>query len=258
MKTIKLFLLAITLLSFGNFASAQRKPAAQTQTKTADAVVRDLYTQHKRDGNAILNGESRTQIDKYFDKNLADLIWKDLTTHQDEVGVIDFDLFYNTQDPDIKNLIVGAAKTAGGKATVPVTFTNSGRKETLRYSLAQEKGAWKISDIKYSSGTLLRYFKEDAANNSADNTATGNFEGAYQVGDTTCTVNPIKMAFEVKWKQGTGTEIFFFQSRDNDKYIFASDPKTGKANVFSFDDEKYTTGIFYRADGKELHIKKLK
>ncbi len=66
------------------------------------------------------------------------------------------------------------------------------------------------------------------------------------------------MAFEVKWAKGTGTEIFFFQDRADDKYIFASDPKTGKANVFSFDDENYNTGIFYRADGKEFSIKRMK
>ena len=66
------------------------------------------------------------------------------------------------------------------------------------------------------------------------------------------------MAFEVKWKQGTGTEIFFFKGKANDKPIFASNPETGKANVFSFDDENHTTGTFYRGDGKEFPIQKIK
>ncbi len=86
-----------------------------------DAVVRDLYKIHTPD-KSILDSKSRQPLDKFFDKNLADLIWKDLTTHTDEVGVIDFDLFYNAQDFDIKNLVVGQAKINVSKATVPVSM----------------------------------------------------------------------------------------------------------------------------------------
>jgi hypothetical protein len=66
------------------------------------------------------------------------------------------------------------------------------------------------------------------------------------------------MAFEVKWEKGSGTEMFFSEGEANDKYIFASKPDTGKANIFSFDDENYNTGTFYRADGKEFPIKRAK
>jgi len=86
----------------------------------------------------------------------------------------------------------------------------------------------------------------------------GEFEGKYQIGETTCMVKAVKMAFEVKWEKGKGTEMFFSEGVANDKYIFASHPKTGKSNAFSFDDENYNTGIFYRADGKEFPIKRIK
>jgi hypothetical protein len=100
-------------------------------------------------------------LDKYFDRNLANLIWKDLTTHRNEYGVIDFDIFYNTQDPLIKNVSVGQPKINGAKATVSVSFYNAAAKEIVVYMLVKQNGEWKISDIKYRNGdTLLKYFKE--------------------------------------------------------------------------------------------------
>ena len=242
--------------------TAVETSAAQT-ADAPDALIKDLYKTHDRDNGAIVQGKNRKILDKYFDKNLAGLIWKDMTTNRGEVGVIDFDIFYNTQDPDIKNLNVGAAKINGDKATVPATFTNYNTKYSVTYSLVKENSAWKISDIGYDKGeSLLKYFKEEAKNDSGSDSKnaseTGEFEGAYQVGETTCTVKPVKMAFEVKWAKGTGTEIFFFEERDDGKYAFASDSSKGKANAFVFDDENYNSGTFYRADGKEFPVKRIR
>ena len=136
------------------------------QTVTADALIKDLYKIHEQDSRSgkdrIINGRSRLYLDKYFAKTLADLIWKDMTTHKDDVGVIDFDVFYNTQDPDIKNLSVGAPKISGSKATVTVRFTNADVKETLNYHLVKQSSGWKIADIRYREGaSLLGFFKED-------------------------------------------------------------------------------------------------
>jgi len=242
-------------------AAAQSAPGieSQAQTDAPDALLKDLYKTHAKDGSQIINGKNRTLINKYFDKNLGDLIWKDLTTHVEEVGVIDFDLFYNAQDADIKKLIVGAPKIVGDKATVPVTFENFGQKNTLVYSLVKERAAWKIADINYGKAdSLLKYFKTANESIKTGESASGEFEGNYQVGETTCTVTPVKMAFEVRWKKGTGTEMFFADERDSDKITFSSDPEKGQPNVFSFDDENFNTGTFYRADGKEFPIKRIK
>jgi hypothetical protein len=244
--------------SVSNSTDTQTDLASGGQAQPAvapEATVKDLYKTHDKDNGAILNGKSRTLLDKYFDKNLANLIWKDMTTHKDEVGVLDFDPFYNTQDPDIKNLSVGQAKTEGAKATVPVSFTNSGRKETITYALVQQNSAWKISDIKYEGGgSLLKYFKEDAQNNAAQKkTENGNFEGTYQVGDVTCTVKPVKMAFELKWAKGSGTIIFYYTGEGVLEY---SSEETG--DKFVFDDDTFTTGKFIRgSDGKEMRVKKM-
>jgi hypothetical protein len=222
-----------------------------------DTLIKDLYKTHEKDAGKIINGKSRAMIDKFFDKNLADLIWKDLTTHKDEVGVIDFDLFYNTQDPDIKNLVVGTPKITGDKALVSVKFENSGRKENLVYSLVQQKSSWKISDIDYGQGnTLLKYFKDAAQDTSKNESGDGNFEGTYQVGDTTCAVKPIKMAFEIKWAKGTGTMVFFFVGEDGNDFKYSSEDKGNGIDSFIFDDESLTTGKFIRADGEEMAVKK--
>jgi len=227
------------------------------QQTAPDALVKDLYKTHDKDNGAILDGKSRKLLDKYFNKTLADYIWKDLTTHKDEVGVLDFDPFYNAQDVEIKNFNVGAPKIEGDKATVPVTFQNFDRKDTLTYTLTRQNSAWKISDIKYTDGsTLVGYFKEDAKTSAA--TQEGYFEGTYKVGDTTCTVKPVKMAYEIKWKQGSGTMIFFVDGESPATYSFASED-TGKGkDRFVFADDSFTNGRFVRADGKEMPVSKVK
>ena len=162
-KTFTSFLLLAILVSvFGITASF-------AQTSTPDSLVKELYKIHDQDlkGNDdhILNGKNRKPLDKFFDKTLADYIWKDLTSNSEEVGVLDFDPFYNAQDFDIKNFSVGAAKIVGTKATIVVKFTNSGRKDTLNYQLVKRGSEWKIADIKYTDGSsLMGYFKEAAKN----------------------------------------------------------------------------------------------
>jgi hypothetical protein len=160
-KTKNLFLLAAIFLSVFGFAAN----AISAQTTAPDALVRDLYKTHEADMKAekdqILDGKSRTVLDKYFDKTLADLMWKDLTKQTDEVGVLDFDPFYNAQDFEIKKLVVGKSKIVKDRATVAVTFENFDRKERLTYALVRQKAAWKIADIKYTDGSsLLKYFKQ--------------------------------------------------------------------------------------------------
>lgn len=145
----------------------QKAANVAAQANTPESVVQDLYRVHAEEFRTsrfrIMSGKDRKLLDKYFDKNLADLIWKDLTTHVGEVGVLDFDPFYNAQDADIKNLKVTPAVVEGDKASATVTFTNYGKKEKLIYTLVKQNGAWKISDINYGEGnTLLKFFAEGA------------------------------------------------------------------------------------------------
>jgi hypothetical protein len=223
-------------------ASSGQGSAGGAQMQTApDALVADLYKQHDAKKSPFFQSKDRALVDKYFAKPLADMIWKDATRkNQNEVGVLDGDPLYNAQD----------------KATVVVTFDNFSAKQTLKFSLAQEKNAWKISDIDYGeAGTLVKWFKEGDGSQTA--TVEHNFSGKYQVGDTSCTVKPIKMAFEVYWTKGSGVETFF--SNDGDNNSFSSEAKEGGfENTFAFDDDNYDKGKFMRADGKEFAVKRIK
>ena len=240
-------------------AVSQPSPTPNVAAQTApDALVTDLYKQHDAKKSPFFQTKDRALVDKYFVKATADLIWKDAVDSKGEIGALGADPLYNAQDTEIKNFKVGQAEIKGDKAEVPVEFENFGKKNKFIYAFVKESAGWKIEDIKYDDGSsLLKILKGNSADNSKTD-SNGNFEGKYTIGDTTCTVKPVKMAVEVKWEKGTGTEMFFSEGEANDKFIFASNPETGKANVFSFDDENYNTGIFYRADGKEFPIKRVK
>lgn len=247
--------------------AAESSPATNTSTENPqiaapEALVADLYKQHDAKKSPFFQDKNRALVDKYFKKATADLIWKDATRPDtDEIGVLGADPLYDAQDVEIKKFAVGKAEIKDKSSVVPVTFENFGKKYKIVFALALANNVWKIEDIKYPENnyTLVQMYKEySSATNNSESSPSGEFAGKYQVGETTCAVKPIKTAFEIKWEKGTGTEIFFSQGRASDKYIFASDPPQGKANVFSFDDENYNTGTFYRADGREFPVKRVK
>lgn len=230
--------------------------SAESQTSSPEAVVTDLYKQHDAQKSPFFQTKNRGLVDKYFTKTLADLIWKDATTSKNEVGAIDGDPLYNAQDTEIKNLSVGKGEVKGDTATVVVTFTNFGDKKTVNFALKQAAGAWKIDNILYGDGdSLLKWLKDTYSRTSdSDMSSSGEFEGKYKVGDTTCTVTPAKMSFEIRWAKGSGVELFFFKEGNT----FESSPDKGGPNSFVFDDEKYNSGTFHRADGKSLPVTRVK
>jgi hypothetical protein len=88
-------------------------------------------------------------------------------------------------------------------------------------------------------------------------TPLSEFEGRYMVGTTTCTVKPVRMAFEVRWAEGKGVMHFFFDRvTPEGKPIFVSED-TGKGkDKFIFDDSRYNSGTFLRADGRMFVVKR--
>ena len=235
----------------GNIMAA----AGQPQSVAAEALVADLYKQHDAKKSPFFQTKNRALVDKYFTKSTADLIWKDATSSQGEVGALEGDPLYAAQDMEIKNFAVGKADVKGEAATVPVNFTNYGQKVTITFKLKMVGTAWKIDDIIWPEGTsMVKVIKENYANTDTKPGPAGEFEGRFQVGDTIATVRPVKMAFEVHWAKGSGVEMFSFK----DGYTFESAPDKGLPNRFEFDDASYNTGVFYRADGKEFPVKRLK
>lgn len=157
-----LALAATTLFPGANYsATAQEisKPSQRNSTgakiapQTApDALVADLYKEHDKDRSPFFQIKSRALVDKYFEKSLADLIWKDSVSNSKGDGGLNADPLYDAQDTEIKNFSVNKPKYKDGKAEVTVSFNNFGEKQEIVYLLASDKSGWKITDIKYKGG----------------------------------------------------------------------------------------------------------
>ena len=132
---------------FAATASAQSAPAA------ARAVVSSLYAARS---SPFFQTKNRALVDKYFTKELADMIWKDAVTSKGEVGAIDGDPLYNAQDKKIRDLVIGNAVVKEKSATVKVTFTNFGKKQAIEYRVEKTPQGWRIDDIVYDDDNSLR------------------------------------------------------------------------------------------------------
>ena len=148
---IKILLLAALLVSFTSMG------VAQTRTRIApNTVVRNLYAARKRPAtDPFFQTKSRARLNKYFTKDLGDLIWKDAvaSSKSNEVGALDGDPLYNAQDMKITVFRIKPPQYGEGNlnlADVPVTFKNFGKEQTILFRLERDNtGVWKISDIFY-------------------------------------------------------------------------------------------------------------
>ena len=141
---------------------------AAGQAKTPEGLVAELYKLHDAEKDPFAKTKDRPLLDKYFAKTIADLIWRDFTEAVNEVGAIDADPLYNSQDPQIKNLVVGKSAIKGNAATVAVNFTNTDQKVTITFELSKASGVWKIENILYGDGdSLLKWLKDTYSNKPA-------------------------------------------------------------------------------------------
>ena len=141
------------------FAPAQ----VAAKSLSPNALVASLYQAHNHKRGPFFQTRSRARLYQYFEKDLADLIWKDADTSRkkNEVGVIDGDPLYDAQDMEIKNFSIGKAKSEGGNASVDVNFENFGQTKTITFFLVNGKTGWRSHDIVYGEGRTLRsQFKE--------------------------------------------------------------------------------------------------
>jgi len=148
---VKIISVALLLVSSTSIVVAQ--PRARM---TPDTVVRNLYAARKRPAtDPFFQTKSRTRLDKYFTKELGDLIWQDSvkSAKSNEVGALDGDPLYNAQDMKITAFRIKPPQYGEGNrdlADVPVTFKNFGKEQTILFRLERNKtGDWKISDIFY-------------------------------------------------------------------------------------------------------------
>ena len=143
-------------------ATVSQSPQAQSNNRrmSPNELVADLYKQHDRKHSPFFQTRSRASLYKYFEKSLADMIWKDAVTSKGEVGVIDGDPLYDAQDMEIKKFAIGKAVYADGQARVNVSFENFGQRKSIIFLLRNGRSGWRISDIDYGQGrTLVGEFK---------------------------------------------------------------------------------------------------
>lgn len=122
-----------------------------------DAILRNLYKAHEAEKGPFFDRENRAALEQYFTKELAALILKDAIESQGEVGALEADPLYESQDPRITDLQVGEVKRGeGGTATADVVFKDSGTPRRIGFRFETDaKGTWKIADIKYPDGRTI-------------------------------------------------------------------------------------------------------
>jgi len=142
-----LWLLSISLLAVIPARAASPDP---------DVIVKRLYAAQASGEGPFFQTESRARVDKYFTKDFADLIWNDAVRAGGEVGAIDFDPLYGSQDPDISNFEIMETGWGGDdkmgsddKAVVQVTFKNAGQEQMISFQFQEIRGKWKITNIRY-------------------------------------------------------------------------------------------------------------
>ena len=147
------------MLAAGSLVHAQ----SQMSGPDPDAIVKTLYAAQKADAGPFFQTKSRALVDKFFVKELADLIWNDAVKANGEVGAIDFDPLYGSQDPQITRFrIMGTGWGGDDKfgsddtAVVQVTFKNAGEEQMVSFQFHQGKNKrWKIEDIRYPNSDNL-------------------------------------------------------------------------------------------------------
>lgn len=127
-------------------------PAVQAAEPAAAVEhIKAMYAAHAKafagKGPSVFLGGKEGE--KWFSKPVADRMAKA------ELG---FDPIYDGQDAEITELKIRLdpeLKVLRGTAHVKVTFKNFGQDADLTYLLREEAGGWRITDIRYGTGSTL-------------------------------------------------------------------------------------------------------
>jgi hypothetical protein len=146
-------ILAFVLCASMSLGKEAKEPPA------ADEIVKSLYAAAKGDKSPFFQADDRARLDPYFTKSLGDLLWKDFIDANGEVGALNFDPLFASQDPQPKNFVIGEPGLGGDKkfgpedeAVVQVTFIDGEQEVMISFRLVQGADKqWRIDDIRYPS-----------------------------------------------------------------------------------------------------------
>ncbi|HKO35765.1 MAG TPA: hypothetical protein VJV21_04760 [Pyrinomonadaceae bacterium] len=210
------------LLTFSSIGFAQSRKREITPTD----IVKRLYAAHKGGAGPFFQTKNRALVDKYFRKDLADLIWKDAVPAKGEAGAINFDPLYGSQDPQITNFIIMDTGWGGdskygpaNEAVVQVTFKDSGKERMVSYQFKQGRDKlWKIYDVHYRNAdgqvklAELLAGASAASQTSASQSEVQEIQGELQVGRTQSLILYVGM-----------------ETGDYAAYCFANNSRAGRA-----------------------------
>lgn len=261
---IKILILTALLLTFVSVGSAQKKKAVAAAA-TADAVVKNLYAAHDASKSPFFQTKNRALLDRFFVKELADMIWKDAVDSEKEqgVGAIDFDPLYDAQDTQITNFVIEKPSDAGGddNAFVKVTFKNYGKAFWIDFELMREAGKdWKISGISYGSGddlaSILRYSQDEEFRKEFDENQI--FIGEYMVGDVKCNVLPTLngISHRVQCEDSEDYKLYQVEGDEVQTSFIHVDEKGVEKGKFVFKNGE-KNGAFIDASGKSVKVSKV-
>jgi hypothetical protein len=156
MRSVKAILFSAMLLLAASSSLTVYGQAAASIRLSPNALVADLYRVHNAKHSPFFQTRSRALLYEYFEKSLADMIWKDAVAAKGEVGALDGDPLYDAQDTEIKKFAIGKPRYENGQAKVNVTFENFGKPRSFVFTLVNGRTGWKINDIEYGEGRSLR------------------------------------------------------------------------------------------------------
>ena len=144
----RLIVLVAILAAVAGFASAQPE---SSNLDTGKELVAQLYKEHSGKSDPLQYPASNKRLRSYFYKPLLDLYLKDQEDSKGEVGKIDFDPLYDSQDFEI----LGFNLVSNKKGYVAARFKNMGVDQEIIFALQRTKMGWRIADIRYKDGRSL-------------------------------------------------------------------------------------------------------
>lgn len=119
-----------------------------------EAPVREAYAivvkQLGPNGDGVEPPWRPPHRDRLISRGLADMFARDDLYQEEaqEIGHLGYDPFIGGQDGEVKGLRVAVTrKPEGGKAEVTASFTSFKQPTSVRFSLIEEDGDWRIDDI---------------------------------------------------------------------------------------------------------------
>lgn len=174
---IRHLLAAIVFVVAATVSSAAKPESAGPDP---DVILQNLYKAHDAQKGLFFDAQHQNLIDQYFTRELAALIRKDAKDADDEMGAVDFDPLYDSQDPQITNFKIGKVKWGGtdkdeelGLAVVEATFKDYGEPKSIAYRFHQTaQKTWKIADISYSEDrTIVGILRGNGAGKNGETSA---------------------------------------------------------------------------------------